>query len=61
MISKKRFIRLMFQSADLGPGGWKCGCCTPAPKGPKRKKYLRTKKRGSEKRFFKKFIEESLQ
>ena len=59
MISKKRFFRF-FQSENIGPGGWKCPCCTPAPPGPKLKKYLRGKKRGSEHRFFKKFIEEAL-
>lgn len=59
MISEKRFIR-MIQSEELGPGGWKCRCCTPAPKGPKMKKYMRKKKRGSEKVFFKKFVEDSL-
>jgi hypothetical protein len=59
MISEKRFIR-MIQSEELGPGGWKCACCTPAPKGPKRVKFMRKKKRGSEKVFFRKFIEESL-
>lgn len=27
--------------ACLGPGGWNCRCCTPAPAGPKMKKFLR--------------------
>ncbi len=59
MISEKRFIR-MIQSKGLGPGGWKCCCCTPTPKGPKRAKFMRKKKRGSEKVFFMKYIKEAL-
>ena len=58
MISKKSFFRF-FHNENIGPGGWKCPCCTPAPRGPKLKKYFRTKKRGSEKVFFNNYVKEA--
>jgi len=27
--------------ACIGPGGWKCSCCTPAPPGKKMKLFFR--------------------
>jgi hypothetical protein len=43
--------------ACLGPGGWKCRCCTPAPQGRKMRRFFRLWKR-RERAEVRKYIQE---
>ena len=54
---RKAFNRI-FTSTGIGPGGWKCNCCSPAP-GKEKKKWMRKGKKNMNK-FFTKFIQEQL-
>ena len=54
--SKKFYMRI--RSIGIGPGGWKCACCAPAP-GKVRKQWVRMKKK-QERRLFAKLLADLL-
>lgn len=51
--SKKFYMRV--RSSGIGPGGWKCACCAPAP-GKARTLWVRMKKK-QERRLLKKLFD----
>lgn len=57
MIHAKRFY-LKVRNAGIGPGGWNCACCAPAPKN--RPAYLRLVKK-RERRMFADLIRKELE
>lgn len=57
MIHSKQ-LHMKLRMHGIGPGGWKCPCCAPAPKN--RKPHCRAIKRGQEKAFIRKYIAEQL-
>lgn len=54
MVRSKQLFNNRFK--QVGPGGWHCPCCGPAPKD--RKKAIRRLKRGPFKRFLDKLVRE---
>jgi hypothetical protein len=46
----RRFVR-------IGPGGWRCNCCAPAP-GKAKKQFLRAAKRSERKTWLQEFRKE---
>lgn len=57
MVHEKKYY-MRFRLEHLGPGGWDCSCCGPAPKD--RKAWCRKAKRGIEKVWFDKYIKQEL-
>lgn len=58
MIHSKKF-HMRFRMSGIGPGGWNCNCCGPAP-GKQRTIHCRIKKRSNERNWFKRFVVDSL-
>ena len=44
MQTEKAFYRKVMNHKSIGPGGWKCNCCAPAP-GKTRKLWKRDRKK----------------
>lgn len=55
MLHEKRYASRFIL---IGPGGWKCPCCAPAPRD--RKRTLRAYKRGAYRRFLEQYVTEAL-
>ena len=51
--AKKAYLKI--RNRGIGPGGWKCPCCAPAP-GKSRRQWVKTSKQ-RERAFYAKLID----